>query len=91
MEWMPLIGSVAAGPLIAIVIELMKNLGLPAKYAVWANVVFSGVWCSTVVAKDMFPQYAPQIIAVVEFLWAMLSASGFYDEAIKRLKGTKGL
>lgn len=85
MGWLPSIGSVVAGAFIASVIELLKASGIvnTASAAKWANAVLSLGWCAFVITQGIWPEFSPEIVAVIEFVAALLAANGFYELAVK--------
>ena len=83
MEWLPDIGNVVAAAFIAAIIEAMKAAGMPVRYADLANVVLSGLWAALAVAIKTWPGAEPFAVAIVQFIYALLGAWGFYKFAVK--------
>ena len=79
------IGGVLIGPIVAALIELLKAVGLPVKYAPWANIALSAVFWFLAQAYGYLPEYGTWIVAVLQVVIVILTAAGFYQEAVKRV------
>lgn len=83
MEWLPKIGEVAAGACIALVIEFLKKMGLPVRYAPLANVILSAIWAGIVAAITTWPGIEPITVAIVTAIYTILGALASYHMVIK--------
>lgn len=79
------IGGVLIAPLIAALIEVLKAVGMPVRYAPYVNVLFSIVFFAVAQAYSLLPEYQTWIVAVLQILVIILTAAGFYEEVIKRV------
>lgn len=79
------IGSVIIGPLVAAIVEALKAVGMPVSYAPWANTALAVVFWFIAQAFDVLPEYQTWIVAVLQILVIILTAAGFYEEAVKRV------
>jgi hypothetical protein len=81
----PEIGGVLIGPLIAAIIEALKAAGMPVKYARWANLVLAMLSWFVIEALGVWPEYQGWVGAVLRIVIIILTAAGFYEEAVKRV------
>jgi len=83
MMWLPDVGPIAFGAFMAILIEVLKALGMPVRFADLANFIGAVVWAALVAAVGTWPGVEPWAVAVVQFIFALLSAWGVYKFALK--------
>ena len=77
-EFLPTIGTVVAGPIIAAIVAILIKLGVlkSPTAQIWGTILLGAIWAILVMASQAFPGTAIYIIAVVEFLAALLGAAG---------------
>lgn len=80
------IGGVLIGPLVAGLIEALKAAGVPVRYAPWLNIALSTAFVVVAQAFAVYPEAQGWIVAVLQIVVAVLTAAGFYQEAIKRVR-----
>jgi len=78
------IGGIIIAPIVAALTEALKALGMPVKYAGYANVVLSATFWLLAQAYNALPGYDNWIKAGIQIAVIILAASGFYEEGIKR-------
>lgn len=76
-----IIGGVALAPIIVALIEMLKALGVPVKYAPWINGLLSLVGYGAVMFLTLKPEYTSVAMWVLGGLIVFLTAAGFYDRA----------
>ena len=80
-DWLPLIGTIAAGPLIAALVIFLKKMGLlntPVS-EMWATLILAIVWCVLALLANLFPDIQPAIVAIIQFIAALLGAAGGFS------------
>jgi len=77
------IGGILIGPIVAALIELFKAIGMPVKYAPWANVALSAAFWFLAQAYGYLPEYGTWIVAVLQVAIVILTTAGFYHEVVK--------
>lgn len=80
------IGLVALPPLIVAVVELVKQLGLPSKYAPWLNGILTVIGYVLVRWGERQPELVPQIESVLIGIVVFLTAAGLYDRGQATVK-----
>jgi len=89
LDSLPLFGTVAAGPVIAaIVVFLIKNGLVKQSQAAIATLLLVIGWCVLALVLDLHPGLMPIVVAVLEFIGALVGAAGAYSF---RSFGTKAL
>ena len=80
LDSLGLFGTVAAGPLIAaIVVFLIKNGLVKQSQAAIATLLLVIGWCVLALVLDLHPGLMPTIVAVLEFIGALVGAAGAYS------------
>jgi len=72
-------GSVAIGPVIVALIAILKRLGLPAQFAVWANVVLALVFVALIYITGIYPGIQVPMTTAINVIVMILAAAGVYD------------
>lgn len=73
------LGGIALAPVIVALIELAKRLGLPNKYAIYANAVLSVLAYVAIFYLTSHAEAMPWGIAIVKALTIFLATAGLYD------------
>ena len=71
-------GSLAVGPIIVVLIALLKRIGLPAEYAPWANVGLSLLFVALVYVTGIYPDIQQPVTTALNIIVAVLTAAGLY-------------
>ena len=62
------IGGVSLGPIIALIIQVLKRVGLPDGYAGWANLVLSVLAYGLLLLTQQVPQIEAGVVGVLKLL-----------------------
>ena len=62
------IGGVSLGPIVALLVQLMKRLGLPDGYAGWANLALSTLAYVLLLLTQQLPQIESGVVGVLKIL-----------------------
>lgn len=84
------IGSIAAGPLVAALVQLAKGLGLEPKYCPYLNAALSCIAYVAGLLLVSHPEYAGPTTIALNVIVTFLVAAGVYDVAsnINKKTGT---
>ncbi len=80
------IESLLLAPIIVALIQALRMLGVPTKYAPWLNAVFSVAFYVLMIFITAQPQYLQAATIGLNGLMVFLAAAGFYDRAEATLK-----
>jgi uncharacterized membrane protein YccF (DUF307 family) len=80
------IGAIALAPVIVAIIEVVKALGLPVKYAPWVSGALSVLGYALVIVVQRDPSLLEPIGYVLNALVIFLVATGFYNRAQATVK-----
>lgn len=82
-DWLPVIGTIAAGPLIGAIVVFLSAIGLirTETQSIVATFVLAIVWCVLAIALNIFPGWLPVVVAVLQFIATLLGAAGFFSFA----------
>lgn len=73
------LGSIALMPVVVGIIEALKRVGLPSKYAPLANLLLSTAAYVVVTIAAGDPVFAKGAMTAVEILIILLGSWGFYE------------
>jgi hypothetical protein len=85
-----LLGTVALAPIIAALVQMVKALGVPAKFAPWFNAALSVAAYALIVAVQRDPALAEPANVLLNALVIFLSAAGFYETTKFAIKAVRG-
>ena len=74
-----MIGGIALAPLVVGLVALAKKLGMPDKYAPWANGTLAVVAVIGAQVLQLYPDYTVYFVMVATAVMTFLSASGVYQ------------
>jgi uncharacterized membrane protein YccF (DUF307 family) len=74
-----MLGTVALAPVIAALVQAVKALGVPSKFAPWFNGAFSILAYGVIIMVKRDPAMAEPVTILLNALVIMLSAAGFYE------------
>ena len=80
------IESLLLAPIIVALIQAVRMLGVPTKYAPWLNAVFSVAGYVLMIFITGQPEYLQAATIGLNGLMVFLAAAGFYDRAEATLK-----
>ena len=75
------IQSLLLAPIIVGIIQALKMLGVPTKYAPWLNAIFSVAFYVLMIFVTAQPEYLQGVNIALNGLMVFLAAAGFYDRA----------
>lgn len=73
-----MIGGILIIPIVVAIVQGLKRIGMPSKYAPWANLFFMAVGYGLVQYVGLYPQAEPWIKMVLQIVILFLAANGLY-------------